>query len=62
MASRRTRWSGAVLAGLAILPLYEVKAIQYAVAGPVIRAIPEVVKAPPGILLPPVFAPFTHRM
>jgi len=38
------------------------KAIQYAVAGPVIRAIPEVVKAPPGILLPPVFAPFTHRM
>lgn len=38
------------------------KAIQYAVAGPVIRAIPEVVNAPPGILLPPVFAPFTHRM
>ena len=38
------------------------KAIQYAVAGPVIRAIPEVVAAPPGILLPPVFAPFTHRM
>lgn len=38
------------------------KAIQYAVAGPVIRAIPEVVKAPPGILLPPVFAPYTPRM
>jgi len=38
------------------------KAIQYAVAGPVIRAIPEVVKAPAGILLPPVFAPYTPRM
>ena len=38
------------------------KAMQYAVAGPVIRAIPEVVAAPPGILLPPVFAPYTPRM
>lgn len=38
------------------------KAMQYAVAGPVIRAIPEVMKAPPGILLPPVFAPYTPRM
>jgi len=38
------------------------KAMQYAVAGPVIRAIPEVVKAPPGILLPSAFAPFTPRM
>jgi hypothetical protein len=38
------------------------RAIQYAVAGPVIRAIPEVVKAPPGILLPTVFAPYTPRM
>lgn len=38
------------------------KAIQYGVAGPVIRAIPEVVKAPPGILLPPAFAPYTPRM
>jgi hypothetical protein len=38
------------------------KAMQYAVAGPVIRGIPEVIKAPPGILLPPVFAPYTPRM
>lgn len=38
------------------------KAMQYAVAGPVIRAIPEVVAAPPGILVPPVFAPYTPRM
>ena len=38
------------------------KAMQYAVAGPVIRAIPEVIKAPPGILLPKTFAPFTPRM
>lgn len=38
------------------------KAMQYAVAGPVIRAIPEVVKAPPGILLPTNFAVFTPRM
>ncbi len=38
------------------------KAMQYAVAGPVIRAIPEVLKAPPGILLPPTFAPYTPRM
>jgi hypothetical protein len=37
-------------------------AMQYAVAGPVIRAIPEVIKAPPGILLPPVFAAYTPRM
>jgi hypothetical protein len=38
------------------------KAMQYAVAGPVIRAIPEVMKAPPGILLPPAFAAYTPRM
>jgi hypothetical protein len=38
------------------------KAMQYCVAGPVIRAIPEVVKAPPGILLLPTFAPYTPRM
>lgn len=38
------------------------KAMQYAVAGPVIRAIPDVVRAPPGILLPPVFAPWSPRM
>ncbi|MDZ4731098.1 MAG: hypothetical protein SH820_14255 [Xanthomonadales bacterium] len=38
------------------------RAIQYAVAGPVIRAIPEVIKAPPGILLPTIFAPYTPRM
>ena len=38
------------------------KAIQYAVAGPVIRAIPAVCKAPPGILvLSPAFATFTPR-
>ena len=38
------------------------KAIQYGVAGPIIRAIPEVVKAPPGILLPPVFAAYSPSM
>jgi hypothetical protein len=38
------------------------KAMQYAVAAPVIRAIPEVVKAPPGVLVAPVFAPYTPRM
>lgn len=32
------------------------KAMQYAVAGPVVRAIAETVTAPPGILLPPTFA------
>ncbi len=37
-------------------------AIQYATAGPVIRAIPDVVKAPAGILLPTVFAPYTPNM
>ena len=34
------------------------KAIQYAVAGPVVRAIGEVCAAPPGILVPPRFAAF----
>jgi 2,4-diaminopentanoate dehydrogenase len=34
------------------------KAIQYAVAGPVVRAIGEVCAAPPGILVPPSFAAF----
>jgi 2,4-diaminopentanoate dehydrogenase len=34
------------------------KAIQYAVAGPVVRAIGEVCAAPPGILVPPPFAAF----
>lgn len=38
------------------------KAMQYAVAGPVIRAIPEVVAAPPGVLLPPVFAAWSPRL
>ncbi len=38
------------------------KAMQYAVAGPVIRAIPEVIKAAPGILLPPTFAAWSPRM
>jgi hypothetical protein len=37
------------------------KAIQYAVAGPVVRAIAEVVAAPPGILIPPSFAAFKAR-
>lgn len=32
---------------------------QYITSGPVIRAIPEVLAAPPGIFEPPVFAPFT---
>lgn len=38
------------------------KAMQYCVAGPVIRAIPEVLKAEPGILIAPSFAPFTPRI
>ncbi len=38
------------------------KAMQYHVAAPVLRAIPEVIKAPPGILLPPVFASYSPRM
>jgi 2,4-diaminopentanoate dehydrogenase len=38
------------------------KAMQYCVAGPVIRAIPTVCKAPPGILVLPSFAPYTPRM
>jgi len=38
------------------------KAMQYCVAGPVIRAIPTVCKAPPGVLRLPVFAPYTPRM
>ena len=37
-------------------------AIQYGTAGPVIRGIPDVVKAPAGILLPTVFAPYTPDM
>jgi hypothetical protein len=36
--------------------------MQYCVAGPVIRAIPEVVEAAPGILVVPAFAPYTPRM
>jgi hypothetical protein len=39
------------------------KAMQYCVSGPVIRAIPAVCNAPPGVLeLPPPFAPYTPRM
>jgi hypothetical protein len=38
------------------------KAMQYCVAGTVVRAIPEVVNAPPGILLPPVFGAWSPRM
>jgi hypothetical protein len=34
------------------------KAIQYAVAGPVVRAIDDVCVAPPGILVPPSFSAF----
>ena len=34
------------------------KAVQFATAGPVVRAIGEVVAAPPGILVPPAFAAF----
>ena len=34
------------------------KAIQYAVAGPVVQAIDDVCAAPPGILVPPSFAAF----
>ena len=36
--------------------------MQYAVAGPVVRAIPDVVNAPPGILVPPSFAAWSPRM
>ncbi|RAY12791.1 dihydrodipicolinate reductase [Actinomadura craniellae] len=32
---------------------------QFVTSGPVIRALPEVVAAPPGIFEPPVFAPYT---
>lgn len=38
------------------------KAMQYCVAGPVIRAIPEVVRAKPGILIAPSFAAYSPRM
>lgn len=38
------------------------KAMQYCVAGPVIRAIPEVLKAEPGILIVPNFATWSPRM
>jgi 2,4-diaminopentanoate dehydrogenase len=39
------------------------KAMQYCVAGPVIRAIPTVCEAPAGVLvLPTPFAPYTPRM
>lgn len=38
------------------------KAMQYAVAGPEIRAIPDVIAAPPGILVPPSFAAWSPRM
>ena len=38
------------------------KAMQYCVAGPVIRAIPTVCRASPGILMVPTFAPYTPRM
>jgi hypothetical protein len=38
------------------------KAMQYCVAAPVIRSIPDVVAAPPGVLLPPVFAAFSPRI
>jgi hypothetical protein len=38
------------------------KAMQYCVAGPVIRAIPEVLRAPPGILVLPTFAPYTPSL
>ncbi|MCT9935312.1 hypothetical protein N5079_34425 [Planotetraspora sp. A-T 1434] len=39
-------------------PVSRTTAAQFVTAGPVIRAIPEVVAAPPGIFEPPVFAPF----
>jgi hypothetical protein len=38
------------------------KAMQYCVAGPVIRAIPEVMRAKPGVLVLPAFGPYTPRM
>jgi hypothetical protein len=38
------------------------KAIQYGVAGPVVRAIPEVCAAPPGLLVPPAFAQYTPHI
>jgi hypothetical protein len=38
------------------------KAMQYCVAGPVIRAIPEVMKADPGVLILPSFGAYSPRM
>lgn len=38
------------------------KAMQYCVAGPVIRAIPEVMKAEPGVLILPNFGAYSPRM
>ena len=38
------------------------KAMQYCVAAPVVRSIPDVVSAAPGILLPPVFGAYSPRM
>lgn len=38
------------------------KAMQYCVAGPVIRAIPEVMKAEPGVLILPSFGAYSPRM
>lgn len=38
------------------------KAMQYCVAGPVIRAIPEVVRSKPGILIAPSFAAYSPRI
>jgi len=34
------------------------KAVQYATAGPVVRAIPEVVAAEPGLLVPPAWGAY----
>ncbi|GAA4566376.1 NAD(P)H-dependent amine dehydrogenase family protein [Planotetraspora kaengkrachanensis] len=40
-------------------PVSRTTAAQFVTAGPVIRAIRDVVAAPPGIFEPPVFAPYT---
>lgn len=53
VAATEWRWP-AISAGRRFLTL------QYVTAGAVSNAIPAVVAAPPGVFVPPVFAPFTR--
>jgi len=43
-------------------PGVKTMAVQYAVAGPVVRSIPDVCAAPPGIFRVPVFGAFSRRL